>query len=312
MSNESQEKSSPREPTDLERQFLQGYGGSSDDEFDDELLELMENRQRGSVLRPILMILVIVVVSSVIYDWRGEIEYFFADSDPVELGDATRFSSRAAENPDWKPPVEHNQYVSVEGMPVRVTGGGGYQFFRLVGAEIYVQREIEQSEDDDDDSSGIISQVPERPGQGVPVDEHRKRYEGAGRLVSFARAPERVKGLKEHYGEAYNMRFCEDLSPSQIEDRQAEQVETYRERQRRRYEEASEEVRAERDLRPEPTAEDVENFIRDNPVCVDAYLVHDGQEPKDQWWYVLVSALLGLFVIFTAFKLVRWFQAWLK
>ncbi len=311
-SEESTKADKKRERSDLEKRFLEGYAYDEGDDFDEELLELVENRQRGSVLRPILMILVIVVVSSVIYDWRDEIEYFFADSEPVEIGDTTRFSSRAAQDPDWEPPVAHNRYVSIGGMPTRVSRGGGYEFFRLVGAEIYVQRKLEIDDDEDPDRGGVVSMVPERAGPGLPIDEHRRRYEGEGRLIAFAKAPERVRGLKEHYAEHYNLRFCEDYTERQLEDFRAQQLETLLSRHRQRYEQTDKERREELGLEREPSDSEIRRYLDERPVCVDAYLVHDGQRPADQWWYVLFSALLGLFVLFTAYKLVRWFQAWLR
>lgn len=294
-------------PSSLEEQFLASYHFDEDDDFDRELLDLVQTRKRGSVLRPILMVLVIVVVSSVIFDWSDEIAYFFSSSDPLELGDTTTFSSRAAEDPEWEPAVEHNRYVSLTGLPTRISRGGKYEFFRLVGAEIYVQRELDPEEIDEEPST-----VPERPGPGLPIDEHRQRYEGEGRLIAFANAPDRVAGLKEHYAEHYNLRFCEDYTDRQLEDLRQQQLETMHTRWRQRYEQTDEQRRAELGLEPIPTEEEERDYLANRPVCVDAYLVHDGQRPIDQWWYVLFSALLIAFMIFTAFKLVRWFQDWLK
>lgn len=303
------------EHSPIEERFLGGYEeGGQPDEFDQELIEMVETRERGSVLRPILMIAVIVLIGWVIYDWSDHLAYFASSPDPVELGDVAEFGQRAAEDPDWEPPLQHNTYVSLEGMPTRISSGGNYEFFRVIGAEIYVQREVEDPEDGDDDS--IREQEDALPDHdlspGLPVDEHRSRYEGAGRLTSFAAAPDRVEGLKEFYGEQYNIRFCEDYSERQLQDFRQRQREVIEDNWRQRYREADPDERERRDLTPEPTDQQLQELLDDRPVCVNAYLVQDGERPIDQWWYVLFSVLLGALMIFNVYKLVRWFRDWLK
>ena len=108
------------------------------------------------------------------------------------------------------------------------------------------------------------------------------------------------------------MRFCEDYTERQIDDLERQRLEVYRSNWRERFEAATEEVRAENELSTEPTEAQEQQLLERNPVCVDAYLVHDGQRPFDHWWYVLFSALLSIFVIFNLFKLVRWFKEWLR
>lgn len=295
------------ERSELEKRFLAGGEADEPDEFDEELLELTQTRNRGSVLRPILMIIVILLVGSVLHDWQDELGYFFTSSEPVEIGDPSRFSQIMQENPEWEPPVAHNQYVSIEGMPSRISRGGQYELFRLIGGEIYVQRQL------DDDGTGEQEGLPERGlQQGLPIDEHRQRYEGTGRMVSFAAVPDRVAGLKEFYGERYNLRFCEDFTPRQIEDLERQRLENFRANWHERYQRASDEERDRRGLTPEPTEADEQQNLERHPICVDAYLVHDGQRPIDHWWYVLLSVLLSAFVVFNIFKLYSWFRDWLR
>ena len=167
----------PPERSDLEEQFLDGYRpDTGDDDFDEELLALTKTSNRGSVLRPILMILVIVVVGWVIYDWQDELAYFFSSSEAVEVGDVSQFPVKSADDPDWEPPIAHNQYVSIQGMPTRLSGGSEYEFFRLVGGEIYVQRAVGEGKGANEDGSHPL---PGRSmGPDLAVDEHRQRYEG--------------------------------------------------------------------------------------------------------------------------------------
>lgn len=308
----SEDNNSRGELSELERQFI-GSGDTGDDEFDEELRELVQTRNRGSVLRPILMIIVIFLIVSVISGWSDELSYFFTDSEPVQVGDVASFGQRAAEEPDWEPPLEHNSFVSIEGMPIRMTSAseGNYEFFQLMGAQVYVQRQIERDEDDSLLEEGRT--LPRRDiGPTIPVDEHRSMYSGEGRLISFEAAPDRVAGLKQFYGQRYNVRYCEDLSDHQIQDLEQQYLERRRHNWRNRYQQADDEQRERRGLTPEPTEQQEQQMLQRNPVCVHAYLVQDGTVPTDKWWYLLFSVLLGTFAVYSGFKLVRWFQHWLK
>ncbi len=317
MSSKDSEKpdgdGSQKDYSDAERQFLAHQ--EEPDEFDEELRELIETRERGSVLRPILMIIVILMIGSVISGWGDELEYFFSSWEPVQVGDTAAFSEKAAADPDWEPPLNHNTYVSMEGLPTRMTTGGNYKFFRLLGAEVYVQLEQEETDDEDDTHPLLEDQesLPERNmAPGLLPDEQRQFYSGEGRLISFAADPELVRGIKRFYGERYNMQFCEDFVEHQIEDMEQQLLERIRNRWQQRYEEADNEERERRGLTPEPTAEEEQQLLERDPVCVNAYLLQDGQRPVDRWWYLLFTVLLGGFAVYTAFKLVRWFQDWLK
>ncbi len=288
--------------------FLRRSDDEGDAAFDAELEALTKTRNRGSVLRPILMIIIVLLVTSVITDWSDEVRYFFQPDDPVELGDASEFPIKQADDPDWSPQLEHNTFVSIEGMPTRISSGSRYEVFRLVGADIYVQRDVDAGDELEEGRT-----LPRRNmGPGVPVDEHREFYRGQGRLLAFDEAQNRVDGLKEFFGQTYNTQFCEDFSERRIADMEARRVEIFRQNWHERYQEASPEERDEKELTPEPSDEQVQRAIDRNPVCTTAYLLHDDQTPEDHWWYVLLSALLSLFVIFNIVKLVRWFQKWLK
>ena len=317
VSDDQNEEKEPEDNKDdkkrsAEEVFLKGYTSEDDEdlEFDEELLELTRERSRGSVLRPILMLLVIVFVGSVINDWRDELTYFFSSSDPIEMGDVADFPVFAAQDPDWEPPVQHNRYVSLEGMPTRISRGGEQEFFRLIGGEFYVQRKL-----DEEAIARAEQKLPSRQdlmGLGGMAEGDRFRYQGEGRLMSFAAAPERFRGLKAHYGERYGTRFCEDYSDRQRQELERQRLEVVRSNWSVRYQNATEEERQRRSLTPEPKEEELEDLLQRNPVCVHAYLIHDGQRPVDVWWHVLFSALLAALMVFNAVKLVKWFRDWFR
>lgn len=298
------EKEGPR----LEDVYWTG-SPTADDEYDQELLELVRVRQRGSVLRPILMSLVIFFVGTVIYDWRDEWGYFFHSMEPIEMGDIAEYPLMLADDPEWKPPAGHNSYVSVKGIPTRVSRGGEYEFFRLIGGEYYVQRKL----DEEELARLEENQLPSRQEMlGLGAGGDRVRYSGQGRLLSFAKDPERFQGLKDHYGKRYNIRFCEDYSPRQQEELVRQQRETIYENWARRFENASDEERERRGLTPAPTEEEVADLLARNPVCVNAYLIQDGQSPREMWWHLLFSGLLAGLILFNIVKLVQWLRAWFR
>ena len=301
---------SEQDQTSLEAEFLARAADYEEpDDFDLELSELTRSRSRGSVLRPILMIIVVLLVGSMLNDWRDEISYFFTSPTPVEIGDPARFAGRMAEEPGWRPEVGHNQYVAVEGMPTRMSRGSRQEVFRLLGGEIYVQRELTEEERAQREGSKL---PPRRAGPGVPIDEHRDRFDGTGRMVAFAAVPQHVAGLKQFYGERYNLRFCEDLSERQLQELREQRLQAHRASWERRFEEADEETRQRRNLRPTPETADEEQYLRNYPICVDAYLVIADKRPIDHWWYVALGLLLAAFMVFNIFKLMTWFRDWIE
>ena len=310
MASEEQENRAPGarggEKPSLEEIFLAG-STREDPEFDQELLELTRERSRGSVLRPILMLVVILFIGSVINDWSDELAYFFGSAEPLEMGEVTEFPV-LGQDPEWQPPVEHNRYVSVEGLPTRISRGGEYEFFRLIGGEFYVQRKLSEEE-----QARAERALPSRSEMmGMSPGGDRNRYVGRGRLMAFSQAPQRFEGLKRHYGERYGTRFCEDYTPRQLQELDRQRREQAAINWVNRYENASLEERQRRALTPAPTEADLDDLLERNPVCVHAYMIYDGQSPRDLWWYVLLSALLGALMLFNVVKLVRWFRNWVR
>ncbi len=294
---------------EMTREELEAYffEHTADEDIDPELLEMHREEKRGSVLRPILMILIIVLVGSVISDWTDEVTYFFHPSEPIELGDIADFPVNRAEDPEWEPPVKHNTYVSVEGMPMRISRGGEYEFFRLIGGEFYVQREITDENYDPDRRLPTRAEVLGMTGAG-----DRFRYEGTGRLVSMAAAPGRYRSLKDHHYERYGTRFCEDYTERQLDEIQRQRTEVLVGNWAARYENATAEEREEQGLTPAPTEEEIAGVLGRNPLCVNAYLIQDGQSPRTFWRYVVFCGVLALLMLFSAGRLVLWFRDWFR
>lgn len=275
------------------------------EQVDDELMALAQRREQGSVLQPILMLLVIAVLGSVVSDWRSEIAYFFEDSEPVALGDVTGWPAKMRDESGWEPPVAHNTFVSLEGVPSRRSEGGDWEFFKLVGGEVYVQREGRLA-----GMSALEREMALTSDE--PGDNDRTYYEGQGRLLSFASSGERLAGLKRFYGERYGMAFCEDYDAAGLERLAEERRETIRRNWTARYREATPEERAEEGWTERATEAEVQQVFESEPLCVNAYFVQDGRRPIDHWWYAVMALLMGLFAAFNVYKLVRWGRAWVR
>ena len=267
-------------------------------ELDPELMALAGGGPRPSILRPILMIAVIVLAGWIVGDWRGELEYYFSDKAPIELGDALEYAS-GADGGRKVSELPQNRYVKMSGIPTQRSQSDRYRFFRLVGAPVFV----EQPRDD------IIEDPLERELEGdVKGDVDRTLFTGQGRLTSFASMPERYGGLRHYYRTRYNIIFCETLAPSAHAEIARRKRDAVIAQLKAEYAEATPEQRERQKLTPEPDPAVVEALLADDPVCIDAYLLQDGEPPENQIWYLVMSIICGFFMLFNTVMLVRWFR----
>lgn len=248
---------------------------------------------RPSILRPILMGIVIALGVWIISDWRTELEYFASSSEPTSLGTATDFAIDVSKIEE----LPHNRYVSISGIPTQRSQSERYRFYRLIGAPIFV-------EDRRDD---VITDPIERELQGdVKGEVDRTMYSGAGRLVKFSEISERYHGLRYYYESRYQLRFCEALTPSQVTELRRQKRDLIIAELISDYQQATPEERIAKKLSAEPDAQLVEQLLDDDPVCHELWLLQDGVKPSDHIWYVVVSLVFALFMLFNAVMIVRW------
>ena len=278
----------------LEEEFLQ----EGDDEYDPELVALAEEQSRQSVLRPILFIAVIALGVWIIGDFKSQIAYFFSSTEPVELGEITDMASGKDEGPNWAEKFPHNTYVSLSGIPQRRSESRKYRYFKLVGAPVYVEQPVEDA-----------PPPPELQGPNREGPVAREYFEGAGRMISFAKVPDRYAGVKNYYRRNYGTRFCETLDQKDIERIRSEQRSAIVDNWREQYDNASEKEREEKGLTPEPSDEEIQEIMNANEICVDAYLVQATVTPRDHWMYLLTAGLFGLFMLLNVYWLIRWVRA---
>ena len=184
---------------DQSQQSAEDAAGQSEDEVDSDLLELAESRKRGSILRPILFVVVIWFGISIILDWRPELEYFFSSSDPYDVGAVTEFPDKRAENEDWEPQIPHNRYVSIQGIPSRRSRSERHRFFKLIGGDVFV--EVETNEESDP-YADFTEEDPD------PTRADRAYFEGEGRALRLSKVTHRYDGVRKFYLEKYNTRLC--------------------------------------------------------------------------------------------------------
>lgn len=271
-----------------------------DDQPDPELMALAGTGSRPSILRPILMIAVIVLGGWIISDWQQELEYFFSDSEPAQLGDAIDLAVDADELRERLP---HNRYVQIRGIPTQRSQSTRYRFFRLVGSPIFA----EQERDD------YIEDPIERELQGEKKgDIDRTIYKGTGRLLKFSEMPQRYGGLRYYYRSRYNLRFCEELTPSAYAEIERRKRDAIVEQWRAEFKEADAEERERRKLTLDPTDGQVADLMADDPVCIEAWLLQDSVKPGDHWWYFAAALVFAAFMLFNVFMLIRWVRDFLR
>lgn len=270
------------------------------DQIDPELMELAKERSRGSLLRPILMIAVIAFGLSLLNDWRDPLEYFFTSSTPIEMGNVTEYPLEIARNPEWTPPLVHNRYVTIQGVPTRRSQSAQNNYFKLAGAEVYVESPR------DDVPKSAITRVMSEGSPKKASDTDRTSYSGAGRLIALSKTTDRYGGLRNYYASRYNMHFCEQYDERGLAELARSRRETILSNWALEYEMATPEERSQRGLRPEPTSEEFDAIFNLEPLCVHAYLFQEGMVPRNHWWYLALALLIGGFIIYNVINLVRW------
>lgn len=275
-------------------------GGEADgEEVDPELVALAQERSRGSPLRPVLFAAVIVLGVWILADFWPDLTYFFSTAEARDLGAVHKEHAREAQShPKRAVDLPHNRYVELQGIPKRRSQSEQYQFFRLVGAPIFVQTPREEQPET----------LAERVGDEGQGTADREYFAGEGRLIALWKMPERFQSIKNYYRKHYGTRFCGNLSEEQRASIRERQRTAYVESTRQEYENASEKERERQDLRPEPTEEELENILEANPVCVKGYLLLDANSPGSSWRILALAGLFVIFIFLNIYWLIRWFQ----
>jgi hypothetical protein len=169
---------------------------NSADSFEEALEDLERQQQTGPALKPFLYLIVLGLTLWLSMGWWPDVSYFFEPNKPMDLGDVTELSTKEGQ---LQPGEYHNRYVRLSGIPVRRAQSERYRFFKLVGADIYVQTG-QQKADVDDPAAG----PPNMP-TGA---SNRVRFSGSGRMLAFSRAEGSIAGVREYYETNYHTDLC--------------------------------------------------------------------------------------------------------
>ena len=266
------------------------------DEVDEDLVGMAADASGGSVLRPLLMIIVLVMGGWVIAERRADLEYFFSSGEPVEIGDVMQFAEQVAQDPGFVPPIPHNAYVSIRGIPSKRSTNDRFRYMKLVGAQVYVEAPRE-----DADKSEL-----EKVAQGKKkADRDRSYFTGEGRALKLSEVPHRYRNLRLYYGRHYNTSFCVDLTPEQIQGRKQKLKQAVLKAQ------AQGTLDALKDLPPEQHQAQIDKMLRE-PVCAEAYVIQAQSGPRSHWWYVLLCVIIASFMVIDTWFLVKWVRNFLK
>ena len=273
----------------------------SEDEVDEELVALA-NTEPPSVLRLILIIGVLFAAPWILTDWVPEIEYFFSESQPLDLGDSLDFATTDAAS-GAAPEIPHNRYVKIQGIPVRRSISARYRYSILAGGWIFVET---QREDWDDDP------FEKELNGGEKADIDRTLFQGAGRAIAFNQMPDRYRGLKEYYRSRYGVNFCEDLTEKQRVEINQTRHDSIISQWQIEYEEATPEKRAKDGLTEKPSEAEVAQILENNPVCVNAVLIQGDVKPRDHWKYIGFALIFLGFMAVNLYMLFRWVRSFTR
>lgn len=266
------------------------------DEVDEDLVGMAVDQSGGSVLRPLLMIIVLVMGGWVIAERRADLEYFFSSQEAVQVGDVMQFAEQTSKDPGFVPDIPHNTYVSLEGIPSKRSTNDRFRYMKLVGAQVYVELERE-----DADKSEL-----EKAAQGkTKADRDRSYFMGKGRALKLSEVPHRYRNLRLYYGRHYNTSFCVDLTPEQIQGRRQKVKDAVLKAQ------AEDTLDVLKDVPVEGHQAQIDRLLRE-PVCAEAFVIQGDSGPRSHWWYVLLCLIIGSFMVIDTWFLIKWVRNFLK
>lgn len=264
--------------TELEERFFDAY---SDDGVDPELVAIAHG---PNPLLPAIMLLLIVFSGFMLSQNLRDVEYFFADSQPAQLGDVmgwTEGANRRMEEGQLVLPL--HRYAQLEGVTQRRAVIGDRGFAKLAGVALIAELDASLL----DETAGKRLTVGDYLAFG---GEHHVVTE-PGRLVKFSQLPFRYQRVAGYLSRAFEIEFCGiDADPELIRA-----------------------LRAERDRkilmlgeslgRPATDAEVLREY---GPACHEVWLFQEGVAPSDHRNVVIVSAGLLLVFLGSIASLIVW------
>ena len=258
-----------------------------EDFVDQDLVELDASADFGQLG---IMILIAAFAIFLASQYTLEAKYFFSEREPIALNDGSideMFVGPEFFDEEGELSLPSNRFVEVTGIPNRRSVSGDREFYGLVGAQIYVERRVE------DDRPRILQDAPREVERGM--ESVREAHEGTGRIIAFQDLPRRYEDFVEFYSESYRTVFC-GFEPSA--DLRSYQVRIRREA----------ELELTESLGRTPTEEEIRDRAGPAAACQNAYLLIDAQDPKDFWLYPLAYVAFVLVIGVSGGLLIRRFR----
>lgn len=257
----------------------------ADEDYVDPELEGL--RPEINWVRPLLALTLIAAAVYGMTLFRSQLEFFFLDDTPVDLGDVTDYPTHAAVDPAWKPPIVHNQYVKVTGIPTHFSAicAPPVRFFKLVGAQVYVELPMA------DDVSAIACRLETQGRKGkIPDLEY---FDGTGRAVAFKDAGHQYGSLRTFYEREYAEHFCSSMTEAKKNALLKERRKLLREDVKRTSGEYPDDAK-------------LEALVTAEPLCQSGFIVQAGVTPKSYWHFLLIYVVLIAIILWNLYALATW------
>ena len=255
-----------------------------EDFVDPDLLKLA---RRPSVLELLLFLVIMAFGAFVGWTLRYDLAYYFADEEPLDLGQIENYAVHLAEDAEHLLDVGSNVYVHLEGIPSRRSETENDQYAQLIGAPIFVRQVHELA-----DVDPLIREA--QPVYGPHDDRHTRYYINAsGRFRHFEELGSRHAGLIDFYTRGYGIWFCgQELTHEQQQF------------QRSLREEITSTLQEE--LGHDPETAEIDAALDQAFHCEHGFLFEADRAPADYRWAFITFIILGIVELGCVFFAIRW------
>lgn len=275
------------ESHELEHEFFERDPGAPmpRDWVDPELENLPVARGGGQTP---LLVLVTLLGLFLALQYRSELLYFFTPNEPVELAAAEELQLDERWAPGGALMLPSNRYVNIEGIPERRSVSDDSVFYKLVGAQIYVETH------ETGEGPRLLRNLDTMPDPAA--ESYRQLHIEPGRLIAFENISRRYHMVVSYYSHSYGIEFC-GHEPST-------DVRAFRNNIR-----SGIRLMMADELGRDPTEAEVDERMGREARCQRGYLLMSGAAPSDYWWVPVAYGALLVLLGFSIRQIVRSLRA---
>ena len=239
--------------------------------------------------RPLIMMGVMTFAIYLLTGYSEEISYLVGTEQATDIGAVTDFATRSAKDPNWKPEIPHNRYVSVSGIPSRTSlsckSSPPTRYFKLVGGHVYIEQPLE-----DLDLLECETKTQKRTQYRI---EDTSYFEGKGRAISMEQAGDRYQAFRAFYEKSYGELFCASMTDAKRE----QHLGLMRQVLRRTHKD-----KTGKDI----TEAELETALAKETICHDAWLIQIGKAPRSFAFWLWPPIALLLIILWDIIALFLW------